>query len=312
MVTLILKAMRQILVWTYFFANAEDMYEQQILSAEDAEAKLLEEALAKMNEDNAATRAVGYTTRVGSWENYSTFAPLVKVNWGQRSPYNDNAPIVNGSRAAAGCTATAIAQIMSYHQYPKSYNWTEINKYSYPSSTIAKTEVARMFRTIGDNVKMNWGAESGAWVYDAPIHFQRMGYRNTGNYSGYNFQRIINSITNGVPVIMSGYAIQGTYSHKHWFLGKRHTHTTYKQGHAWVIDGYLSRRRKVDVMSGTTVMYSYYQYEQLLHCNYGWNGSSNGYYNNAAFDTNKGPETRSGQPYNYQFKLETLYDVKPF
>lgn len=113
-----------------FFANAEDMYEQQILSAEDAEVKLLEEALAKMNEDNAATRAVGYTTRVGSWENYSKFAPLVKVNWGQRSPYNDNAPIVNGNRAVAGCVATAIAQIMSYHQYPTSYNWTEINKFN--------------------------------------------------------------------------------------------------------------------------------------------------------------------------------------
>ena len=55
-----------------------------------------------------------------------------------------------------------------------------------------------------------------------------------------------------------------TYTHKHWFLGKKHTHTEYKEGHAWVLDGYLTRRRKVDLMSGTSVVYSYYQYETLV------------------------------------------------
>ena len=66
-------------------------------------------------------------------------------------------------------------------------------------------------------------------------------------------------------------------------------------------------------MSGTEVVHSYYQYEQLVHCNYGWSGSDNGYYNTAAFDTNTGPITRSveGESYNYQFNLECLYNINP-
>lgn len=117
---------------------------------------------------------------------------------------------------------------------------------------------------------------------------------------------------NGIPVIMSGYAIAETYTYRKWFLGKKRKGTRYKEGHAWVIDGYLNRRRKVEIQENGKVVQSYYQYEQLVHCNYGWNGSKDGYYNNAAFDTNKGPVTRSGESYNYQFKLETLYDVKPY
>ena len=202
-----------------FFANAEDMYEQQILSAEDAETKLLEEALAKMNDGNVATRAIGYTTRVGSWENYSTFAPLVKVNWGQGPPFNNNAPLIKNSvtnkyeNAAAGCVATAVAQIMSYHQYPASYNWTEINKfiyYYYTASTTVKNEIATMFRTIGNNVSMNWGLAkdggSGAQTVNARTHFSRMGYKNVGAMDAYNHDKIINSITSGTPLIIRGNA----------------------------------------------------------------------------------------------------------
>ncbi len=313
-----------------FFANAEDMYEQQILSAENAEAKLLEEALAKMNEDNAVTRATGYTTQLGNWENYSEFAPLVKVNWGQGAPYNDKAPLINGKSAAAGCVATAIAQIMSYHRYPTYYNWAQINKnqyhYKYESTPDpAHPLIASLFRTIGNNVEMNWGLSedggSGAQTVNARNHFSKMGYKNIGTMEAYNHDKIINSIVSGTPLIVRGNSKKTTttssYTHRHWFLGKKHTHTetniSYSGGHAWVIDGYLSRRRRVNLMSGTEVVHSYYQYEQLVHCNYGWSGSDNGYYNTAAFDTNAGPITRSveGESYNYQFNLECLYNINP-
>lgn len=308
-----------------FFANLENMYETQIAVADEQEAQLLDNALSKLDanaENNGITTraAAQRTTKYGAWEIVSKMPPLVKVHWGQRSPYNDNAPLINGERALAGCTATAIAQIMSYHCYPTSYNWTDINKFTYswyasPSAT-TKTDIAKIFRTIGDNIGMKWGLSkdggSGAYVSNAPKHFSKMGYKNSGRYGGYDFNRIITSTMNGIPVIMSGYAIAETYTYRKWFLGKKRKGTRYKEGHAWVIDGYLNRRRKVEIQENGKVVQSYYQYEQLVHCNYGWNGSKDGYYNNAAFDTNKGPVTRSGESYNYQFKLETLYDVKPY
>lgn len=300
-----------------FFANAGDMYEQQIASAEQQEALLLNEALTKMNEANTpSTRAVGYTTKVGEWETYSTFAPLVKVQWGQTSPYNDNAPLVNGKRAYAGCVATAVAQIMSYHRYPTNYNWVQINQntwhyqgegYNDPAHPL----IASLFRTIGDNVKMNWGSDpkngSGAYSSDVPACFSKMGYKKYGAQRGYDINTITASISSGSPVYISGASTY--YTHRHWFLGSKHTH--YEGGHAWVIDGYLHRKRKVDLLSGNTVIYSYYEYEQLVHCNYGWDGGSNGYYNSAAFNTNSGPVTRGGEAYNYQFELKIIPNIKP-
>ena len=155
---------------------------------------------------------------------------------------------------------------------------------------------------------MNWGLAkdggSGAQTVNARTHFSRMGYKNVGAMDAYNHDKIINSITSGTPLIIRGNAKKETYTHKHWFLGKKHTHTEYKEGHAWVLDGYLTRRRKVDLMSGTSVVYSYYQYETLVHCNYGWNGMDNGYYNTAAFDTNAGPVTRSIEGTSYNFQLD--------
>ena len=38
--------------------------------------------------------------------------------WGQDSPYNIYCPVINGKRCPTGCVATALAQLMRYHQWP--------------------------------------------------------------------------------------------------------------------------------------------------------------------------------------------------
>lgn len=55
--------------------------------------------------------------------------PLLTTAWHQREPYNDYCPIGDGGRCKVGCLATALAQIMKYHQWPptgigeKGYAW---------------------------------------------------------------------------------------------------------------------------------------------------------------------------------------------
>lgn len=44
---------------------------------------------------------------------------LETARWGQRSPYNDVCPEIDGVRCPSGCVATATAIIMRYHQWPK-------------------------------------------------------------------------------------------------------------------------------------------------------------------------------------------------
>lgn len=56
--------------------------------------------------------------------------PLIQTRWGQESPYNLQAPVVNGLQTVTGCVATAMAQVMYYHQWLKAVT-TDIPTYTY-------------------------------------------------------------------------------------------------------------------------------------------------------------------------------------
>lgn len=53
--------------------------------------------------------------------------PMLKTSWNQSAPYNNYCPEVNGQKTPTGCTATAMAQIMKFHEWPvkatKNINW---------------------------------------------------------------------------------------------------------------------------------------------------------------------------------------------
>ncbi|MFC2155129.1 C10 family peptidase [Acidobacteriota bacterium] len=44
--------------------------------------------------------------------------PLIRTRWGQTGAENLKCPVIDGYRAPTGCVATAIAQIMRYHEWP--------------------------------------------------------------------------------------------------------------------------------------------------------------------------------------------------
>ena len=47
---------------------------------------------------------------------YEAVSPLLTTKWGQGYPYNGLCPDYDNDRAAAGCVAVAMAQIMNYHR----------------------------------------------------------------------------------------------------------------------------------------------------------------------------------------------------
>lgn len=283
----------------------------QIKCYKEIEELLLDDVLAKIQEKTIKTRIPiqNLITTYGDWETEEQLLPLVKVKWGQNSPYNDSVPSINGIQPPAGCTATAIAHLMSYYSYPDIYNWDEINKEERPISSIAKKEVARMFRTIGDNVHMQWNLSgSGAYLSDGRFHFKKMGYKYPGEcfMDNYDRKRIVNSLLDKIPVGISGYDTRTTDT-----TSTGNIIYIYENGHSWVIDGFLQRKRIVkvyDVVNDWTI--SHIERGWLLHCNFGWSGSSDGYYNSEAFNTNDGPvATRA---YNYRYGFDVLYNVKAY
>ena len=206
---------------------------------------------------------------------------LGNTKWNQSAPYNNLCPTYTDSngetkRAVTGCVATAMAQVMYYHQWPKvgsgsnsyscklngdeaqtvtlstdfsqsRYDWSNMLPYYSGSETTAQNNaVARLMSDCGVAMNMGYGASSGAVTRIAmnrmPQHF---GYDRSIKFltrDAYPFDKwlaILNGeLDNARPVIHSGASVNG--------------------GHAFVIDGCNA--------SG------YY------HVNWGWNGKSNGYF----------------------------------
>lgn len=243
-----------------------------------------------------------YDAKPGEWQETARVPPLISVKWGQKNPYNNAAPYIkDGQRALTGCVATAVAQIMAYHERPSEYDgvfydWTDMKK------NPSMPEVAHLFRSIGDLVKMQWGLDaSGAYMKDIPQCFEKMGYKKITNPQIYSQWDVITSIKAKCPVIISGNSVRKN------ILGIKF----YRNGHAWVADGYFHRERKVDMYrkGKDKIHHSYVEKEDYLHLNWGWNGISNGYYLAGVFNGGDGPafpSSRAAGKGNYPYNIEII------
>ena len=205
---------------------------------------------------------------------------LIKSLWGQgddiynpKNPYNAFCPDVDGKLCAAGCMATALAQIMYYHRWPKetigelpayetfdgrvfdalpqtSFDWDNmVDDYTQPTTKEQQDAVALLMRYCGQMMQMDYAPSgSSALQYDRDMLVNHFGYDQNMYYAyaaGYTLSEwdnmLYNELKEGRPVAYAGYSNFN--------------------GHAFVLDGYA-------VMDGS----GYY------HVNWGWLGEENGYY----------------------------------
>lgn len=201
-------------------------------------------------------------------------APLLSTTWNQLEPYNNLCPIdptANNQRSAVGCVATAMAQVCNYWKWPlkpkaftvdyRCYNGVrvqnDLSKSEYDwdnmlddyNTTDSWTEaqanaVAKLSFDLGTSVYMSYSyAGSGAQDASIPYALERFGYNCQLYYrSQYTKSTFIDLIKGDLdmrqPMIFSG---QGTAG-----------------GHCFVADGYDSNN--------------------FIHINWGWAGSSDGYF----------------------------------
>ena len=202
----------------------------------------------------------------------STILPMLETHWQQSSPYNAMCPAIQGKSSVTGCVATAMGQVMYYHQWPNkiskvipsyttntehinlpgisvtSIDWENI----LPSYTSGGTEaqiraVATLMQLTGWSVQMDYGlSASGAYLVNAVNAFKNyfdykssLSYIQRNSYSGsqdsWN-QKVYDELKNNRLVIYGGVSSKG--------------------GHAFVIDGYDK--------------------DDYFHVNWGWGGKDDG------------------------------------
>ncbi len=238
-------------------------YEKQIL---DIKAKNL---VADDNIDNEWKRLLAGETI--NTKDIKDVGPLLSTTWAQGMYYNTDCPADpdgTDGHALVGCVATAMAQIMKYHQHPDqgtgshsyyhstygtisadfgnaTYDWASMpnNAYAYNSA------LALINFHCGVSVDMNYGPDGSAasTSYVANSLTNYFGYDNTAyydekaNYTSSDWETLlVIELDNGRPLEYRGSGPDG--------------------GHAFVCDGYQGNS------------------SNHFHFNWGWGGYEDGYY----------------------------------
>lgn len=198
---------------------------------------------------------------------------MVHTRWNQGSPFNMFCPSYSGTKTVTGCVATAMAQLVRFWKYPlkgtgsNSYTYNNVENsfdfgnttfdwgnmvHIYNGSTTARqdTAVATLMRACGVSVNMmyNTSAAGGSGAYSSDVtpalvkHFgyaPSSEYHSRATYGLYDWENLVySSLKNGCPVYYNGRGSAG--------------------GHAFVCDGYEGNG--------------------YFHFNWGWGGSSDGYF----------------------------------
>ena len=206
-----------------------------------------------------------------------SISPLLKTSWNQDAPYNNLCPTYapDNAHAATGCAATAVAQVMNYHQWPKqgtgeysyvcnvnnngeqtlsadfgatTYDWDNmLNHYEGNYTEAQGNAVATLMNHVGIAAHMDYGATSNTTTF-AAMEGLRSYFKYNKSMKLYTRTHIIteqwdsllmNELINARPVVYAGFTPNGG-------------------GHGFVLDGCNA--------------------DGYYHINWGWGGSSNGYF----------------------------------
>ena len=218
-------------------------------------------------------------------DNKENIPALITARWNQKRPFNNRCPKSKNGKGhrPSGCVAIAIAQVMYYHKWPQGETaaidgYTYKDEYIYGGDGSLKTEepleptvfdwdsmiddyedenmynnksadaVAELLQDVGHSVRMTYGVTaSAAFSEDIPAALVcTFGYKNTARLErrgAYNSQNkwenlIYRELSENRPVVYSGVTKMGS-------------------GHQFVCDGYENG---------------------YFHINWGWGGTSNGYF----------------------------------
>lgn len=240
-------------------------------------------------------------------------APLLETKYNQGEPYNNQCPMINYSngttwgRAVTGCVATAMAQMMRYWKYPATgqgshsyicepnggqsftesmdfstvtFDWDNmLPVYTYGNYTATQADaVARLMHACGVSVDMGYTPnESGANSQAVPVALERyfkydssIAYASRTLFSNAEWEQLVyNELAASRPVQVSGSGSQG--------------------GHAFVCDGY--------------------QGDHYFHFNWGWGGTSDGYFMFCAL--NPGTLGIGGGAGGFNYNQGVIYNVFP-
>ena len=204
----------------------------------------------------------------------SSIEPMLTTTWNQDSPYNLQCPQINGSYTPTGCTATATAQIMKFHNWPekasKSFTWENnvTGKDEYVNTSSHKYDWANMLDSYRNGYTTTEANAVALLMSDVGKAMNSTyALAGTGSTPTYAAQALVNIFKYSPDIIV---AKREEYTNEEYMeLIRKNLEARqpllyagygqdYSSGHAFVCDGINENN--------------------LLHINWGWGGSYDGYF----------------------------------
>lgn len=239
-------------------------------------------------------------------------APLVRTTWNQSSPYNLYCPVLQGVQAPSGCVATAMAQIMRYHQWPEkgtgsnSYNFTyTYNKNGQDLSATASEQMDFSQITFNwSDMTYSYNANSTEAQKDAVATLMHacgvsvnMGYGQ--NASGAQSRRLP-----GAYISNFNYDKSAFYYERQYFTSAEWEKLIYDELAAGRPVQYSGRNDE----SGHSFVCDGYQDGGYYHINWGWGGMSDGYFRLSAL--NPGSQGIGGSSSGYNMGQGAVVNIQ--
>jgi len=227
---------------------------------------------------------------------------LCKTTWNQGKPYNFYIP----NNYWVGCAPVAMAQILRCYEKPNNFSWSIMPNAAttsiYANMTAGDKEIAKLMYNVANNTNTTFG-ENGSnttlvmawWAFKYKYDYSCSDIRS------YKYDRMKSDIKNKKqPVLVNG---QGNIG------------GTKKDGHFFVADGYqeIIKTFTYNCM-GNQVTYDDRKWE-LIHYNFGWGGSYDGWYSNVLRDIPNTDldydEIMHKEFPNFKHSKYCLYNIKP-
>ena len=281
-------------------------------SADGAVNPALQWWMQTMNQSLAETLANGEQPKYAAPKKAykESVAPLLTTTWSQEVPYNNLCPAyqvgVGSYHYLTGCVATAMAQVFNYYKFPTkgtgshkwtyypdgkngkgveksqsfrtTYDWANmLDSYAGDYTTAQAKAVATLMRDCGAAASMQYAPDgSGTTNFEALIGMRRnLCYDQASKNYLRNFtpsvewmDMVYNELSEGRPIIYSGA-------------------TRDNSGHCFVFDGYDKAG--------------------LVHVEWGWGGSNDGYFDISLLNSEQGSFSEGQQMILVRKPGETSY-----
>lgn len=207
--------------------------------------------------------------------------PLLKSKWGQQDPYDLYTPAIEGQQTPSGCVATAMAQVMYYHQWPE--RGTGSVSYTSHSSTIASQSVN--FDLSADFSQSVYQWDQMTDTYDAnSTEASRQAVAKLLQDCGIAVQMQYGLSASGAANKDAPYALVNYFNYDKG-IRMRHAYTMSDSAWVYLLKEELDAKRPMLHMGflpiglmGHAFACDGYNKEGYFHINWGWNGESDGYF----------------------------------